>query len=105
MAPGWFLLLQVGFSWFQVVFHVFMAPGLVFMILGGFSLSLMVPGWPKSEPKLCPNLQARSETLKTPKKVLTSSVSWPHDPARPCWLWPSGHDDDDAVASKACLTL
>ena len=21
MAPGWFLLLQVGFSWFQVGFH------------------------------------------------------------------------------------
>ena len=35
--------------------------------------------------------------MRTPKKVLTSSVSWPHDPARPCRLWPSDDDDDDDV--------
>ena len=29
---------------------------------------------------------------KNTKKVPTSSVSWPHDPARP---WPSGDDDGD----------
>ena len=45
----------------------------------------MVPGWFKSE------LSADKNT----KKVLTSSVSWPHDPARPCRLWPSDDDGDE----------
>ena len=35
-----------GSRWF---FMFFMAPGLVFMIPGGFLSSLMVPGWFKSE--------------------------------------------------------
>ena len=35
-----------GSRWF---FMLFMAPGLVFIIPGGFLLSLMVPGWFKSE--------------------------------------------------------
>ena len=49
-VTGRFLKLQVGFSWFQVGFHVFfMAPSLVFMIPGGFLLSFMVPGWFKFE--------------------------------------------------------
>ena len=49
IVTGRFLWLEVGFSWIQVVFHVFMDPGLVFMIPGGFLSSLMVPGWFKSE--------------------------------------------------------
>ena len=32
--------------------------------------------------------------VKNTKKVLTSSVSWPHDPAVGR-LWPSDDDDDD----------
>ena len=70
---------------------LFMAPGLVFIFPGGFLLSLMVPGWIKSE------LSAAGAKwdVKNTKKVLTSSVSWPHDPARPCRLRPS--DDDDEV--------
>ena len=81
-----------------MVIHVFMAPGLVFMIPGGFSSSLMVPGWSISEPQLGLNPQARSETLKTPNCILAPR-------SRRLGLWPSGHDDDDDVASKACLTL
>ena len=70
VRSSWF---QVGFevkSWLQVCFYsyrsvfivtsrffygsrwffmLFMAPGLVFIFPGGFLLSLMVPGWFKSE--------------------------------------------------------
>ena len=55
-VPGWFFMVPsgfYGFSRFQVFFYcsrsVFMAPGLVFMILGGFLSSLIVPGWFKSK--------------------------------------------------------
>ena len=48
MVPGEFLC----FSWFQVgfygywwVFMVFLGPGLVFMVTGGFSWFFMVPCW------------------------------------------------------------
>ena len=70
-VPGWlfivqgrFLWLQVWFSWFQVDFyrHEWSQVGLN-------------PSWAP---------QARSETLRTPQKVPAWSVSWPHDPARPC---------------------
>ena len=38
--------------------------------------------------------EAWSETVRTPQKVPTWSVSWPHDQARPCRpVWPSEDDD------------
>ena len=51
---SWFLWFQVGLLWFQVCLYLSWAP------------------------------EARSETLRTPKKILAWFVSWPHDPARPC---------------------
>ena len=45
-----------------------------------FKVPVMLVGWFESEL----SAQARSETLTTPQKVLISSVTWPHDPARPC---------------------
>ena len=64
-----------------------MDPGLVFMIPGGFLSSLMVPGWFESE------LSGAGVKwdVKNTEKVLTSSVSWPHNPA-------SDDDDDDEAA-------
>ena len=57
-VPGWFLLFQVGFmvfhgsKWVFIVFQgfslfpvVFMVPGLIFMIPGGFLSSFLVQGW------------------------------------------------------------
>ena len=52
----------------------FMAPGLVFMIPGGFSSSLMVPSWSISEPQLGLNPQARSETLRTLHLYLSPTI-------------------------------
>ena len=57
-----------------------MAPGLVFMIPGGFLSSLIVPGWFKSEL----SAEGVKWDVKNTKKVLTLFVSWLHDPARPC---------------------
>ena len=38
--------------------------------------------------------EARSKTLRIPQKILAWFVSWPHNPARPCRLWPSDDDGD-----------
>ena len=64
MVPGWFFMfllwLQVWFSWCQVDLyrHEWSQVGLF-------------PSWAKCD-------------VKNTQKLLTLSVSWPHDPARPC---------------------
>ena len=45
MAPGWFYSYRSVFHGSRWFFMFFMAPGLVFMMPGGFVSSLMVPGW------------------------------------------------------------
>ena len=65
-----------GFSWFLVGFHGFSR-----WFHGFWSLSMVNgPRLVKSE------LSAAGAKwdVKNTKKVFTSSVSWPHDPARPC---------------------
>ena len=49
MVPGWFDSYRSVFHGSRWFFMIFMSPGLVFMIPGGFLSSLMVPGWFKSE--------------------------------------------------------
>ena len=48
-VPGGFFTVLGGFRVIQGSRLVFMAPGLVFIILGGLLLSLMGPGWFRSE--------------------------------------------------------
>ena len=82
MVPG-------GFSCFLI------APGLVFMIPGGFLSSLMVPGWFKSELSAA---GAKWDIENTPKGthliyILAPQSRW----ALPAIgrLWPSDDDDED----------
>ena len=82
MVFGWFPWFFMVFGWFPWFFKV---SRWIFIVING--------------PKLVETeLSAAGAKwdVKNTQKVLTSSVSWPHDPAKPCRLWPSDDDDDDA---------
>ena len=68
----------------------FMAPGMVFMIPGGFLSSFIVPGWFKSE------LRAAVRRWEHPKRYLFDLHLSPTIPlGLTGWLWPSVDDDHD----------
>ena len=105
-VPGWFsffhvffhvFLMVLGqfswFSWIKVGFliiigsrSVFHGSRLFFMVPGESSWFIMIPGWfygfPSFQVGVNPSWapEGRSETLGTPQKIPTWSVSWPPIP-------------------------
>ena len=84
--PGWFFIVPGRFLWvFKVPGSFFHGFKWVFMVFQGFSFVFHGSRWVLRviHVSRLVFIGTGRLTLKTPQRVLTSSVSWPHDPTRP----------------------